>query len=131
VAYEAARKPDEAIADDMKAISLKSDESEPYMSLAWLYSVYPDAKYRDGKKAIENAKLADQYSRGRMPRVLNMLALSHAEAGLLPQAIQFEQRYLQTPDISPRDAAQAKDELLLFQQGKPFIESPFPVGEFH
>ena len=47
-----------AIADYPKALAVNPKDYVAYCSLAEIYATCPDAKYRDGQKAFENASKA-------------------------------------------------------------------------
>jgi tetratricopeptide (TPR) repeat protein len=47
---------EKAIADYTEAIRIDPNESRVFNHAAWLYATCPDAKFRDGKKAVEFAK---------------------------------------------------------------------------
>ena len=49
---------DKAIADYNEAIRLDPKYALAYNGLAWLAATCPDAKYRDGKKAVQSAVTA-------------------------------------------------------------------------
>ncbi len=46
---------DKAIADYRKGSAIDPDSPWGYDGMAWLYANCPQAKYRDGKKAVKNA----------------------------------------------------------------------------
>jgi uncharacterized radical SAM superfamily Fe-S cluster-containing enzyme len=54
-----------AVADFNHAIEVDSYNSEAYNSLAWLQATSPQANFRDGKKAVENATKACELSEWR------------------------------------------------------------------
>ncbi len=68
---------------------LSRNSDNPYLAfnMAWLLATAPDRRVRDGRKALSIAtKIADA-SRHRNPRILDVLAASHAEQGDYQQAV--------------------------------------------
>jgi hypothetical protein len=49
--------------------------------LAWLYATCPEAKYRNGKKAIAGAAMACKLTNLTNPHFLGTLAAAYAETG--------------------------------------------------
>ena len=56
---------DKAIADYNQAMAIDPNDAHAYNDLAWLHATCPDEKYRDGKKAVENASKAYQLDGGK------------------------------------------------------------------
>jgi tetratricopeptide (TPR) repeat protein len=61
-------------------------------NLAWILSTSPDAAYRNGARAAELARKANQYSGNNNPIFLRTQAAAHAEKGQFDAAIQFAQK---------------------------------------
>ena len=95
-------------------------------SLAWLLATCPEASLRDGGKAIELAKQADQLSGGNHPEILDTLAAAYAEAGRYPEAVETARRALSliaTQNNQPVvDALQMR--LKLYEANSPYHEKP-------
>ena len=72
-----------AFADFNAAIQLDPSNAHAYSSLASLQTTCPDEKYRDGKKAVENANIAYQLTEGRNWMFIEVLAEAYAESGEL------------------------------------------------
>jgi len=70
-----------AIADYNHAIELSPRNAQALNSLAWLLATCPDAKHRDGKKAIESARKACEITNWNDPMVIDTLAAAQAESG--------------------------------------------------
>src|SRR5262249_61888381 len=75
------REYDRAIADSDQATRLKPRDAAAYNGRAWLWATCPDAKYRDGERAVESATTACELSRWNDPNQLDALAAADAEAG--------------------------------------------------
>ena len=67
---------DKAVADYDRALRIDPNCADAYNSLAWLQATCPVARYRDGKKALKNARkacdlraeLLPPYTRGGLRR---------------------------------------------------------------
>src|SRR5438128_9810159 len=53
---------DQAIADFTEAIRLDPKDAYAFNNRAWLWATCPDARYRDGKQAVESARKACELS---------------------------------------------------------------------
>jgi Flp pilus assembly protein TadD len=109
-----------AIGDSKKAIALDPTIPSPYNNLAWLLAVTPDAKWRDGKQAVEYARKACDLTQWNEPTFIDTLAAAYAEEGNFPEAIKWENKALAL--ASARDRAQFEKALHLYQQGQPYRE---------
>ena len=85
IAYSKKGQYEKAISDYNKAIEINPGDAGPYNDLAWLLATCPDARYRDGVKAVELAQKAVELS----PRAsfLDTLASAYAEVGKFEDAI--------------------------------------------
>lgn len=81
-----------ALADLKKAVQLDPKHPNAYKNLAWLMATCPEAKYRDGERAIEHAKIALELGGEKNAAWLDVLAAAFAEAGLFQEAIEWEQK---------------------------------------
>jgi tetratricopeptide (TPR) repeat protein len=87
-------------------------------ALAWALATYPEAKLRDGEKAVEYASKACKLSRWKSPLILETLAAAHAECGHFDQAVSWEKKAL---DLAPDEhKARFRSRLELYQANKPF-----------
>jgi tetratricopeptide (TPR) repeat protein len=124
-AYESSGKYDEAIADFYAALALKPDNFGTVAiqnELAWLLATCPDNKLRDGKKAVSIALAAWKNSEQKSRAVMDTLAAAYAEAGDFVDADRWEQKFLATPDLQPKEIADANARLDLYKQGEPYHE---------
>jgi tetratricopeptide (TPR) repeat protein len=123
-AYEADGKYGEAIADFHAAIACKPESSFALVDikneLAWLLATCPDDKFRDGKQAVGIGLDAFKTSEGKSTAVMDTLAAAYAEAGDAVDAAKWEERFLQTPKLDPKVAADAAKRLDLYKEGEPF-----------
>jgi tetratricopeptide (TPR) repeat protein len=111
---------DTAIKDSEKAIALQPTLASPYNNLAWLLAVTPDAKWRDGRKAVEYAQKACELTGWNQPTFIDTLAAAYAEEGNFKEAVKWESKII---GIMPKeDRAEAQTALHLYQQGQPYRE---------
>jgi tetratricopeptide (TPR) repeat protein len=83
-----------AIQEYEKAIALDPRSISAHNNLAWILAACPDAKFRDGTKAVALASRADNLAQGDNAIVLHTLAAAHAQAGDFPAAVATAQRAL-------------------------------------
>ena len=113
---------DQAIADENKALAIEPRDFRANYILALLYATCPDAKYRDAKKAVENAGVAKQMSGGKNWLVLGALAAAYAESGDFAKARDLEGKAI---ELAPEKwKPDYRSRLELYQQGKPYHEQP-------
>ena len=108
------------MADSEKAIQLDSNCFTAYNNLAWMLATAAEAKLRDGKKAVEFATRACELSKWKEPYCLGTLAAALAETGKFDEAIKWEEKCIQMGLPNEKDMVQARHELELFKQGKPY-----------
>ena len=110
-----------AIDDYTKAIRLNANQAGALNGLAWLLATCPDAKYRDGPKAVAHATRACELTEWTSPTALRTLAAAHAEAGAFEEAVKWQTKAIEAapPDADPTDA---QSRLELYQAGKAYRE---------
>src|SRR5439155_983716 len=119
---------DKAIADYDEAIRLDPKYALPYNSFAWLLGTCPQVSFRDGKKAINYAIKAWELSKD--PAFLDTLAAAYAEAGDFKQAIKWETKFLETPNLSEKNTTGGKSRLALYQAHKPYHAEKGPTSTY-
>jgi len=127
-AYERKGDYDKAIADYDEAIRLDPKYALPYNSFAWLLGTCPQVSFRDGKKAINYAIKAWELSKD--PAFLDTLAAAYAEAGDFKQAIKWETKFLETPNLSEKNTTGGKSRLALYQAHKPYHAEKGPTSTY-
>ncbi len=112
-----------AIADYSHAAKLAPDDAHAYNNLAWLYATCHDEKYRDGKKAVENAKKAYDSDGGENWHCVGALAAAYAESGDFDKAEVWGAKAVELAkadkSASDDDKSEASTCLELYKQGKP------------
>jgi len=95
-------------------------------NLAWLLATCPDASLRDGSRAVELARKAEQLAGSSHPEVLDTLAAAYAEAGQFSEAIETAKKALQLVSAQHNsamaDAVRAR--LKLYEANSPYREKP-------
>jgi Flp pilus assembly protein TadD len=114
---------DRAIADFNEAIRLNSVFSAPYAALAHLQASCPDDRYRDGTKALENAKQACEHSGWKIADALDALAAAYAENGDFEKARQYELKAIELLK-GGKAKKRYRARLELYQQDRPYRAPP-------
>jgi|GEM_PF-2419325 len=104
-----------SLADYEKAIALDPKDARSLRAEAYLLSVCPSPKYRDGKKAINLATKACELTGWKDGQELETLAAAYAEAGQFDEAVKFQTK---AAEIDPN--LTDKKRLALYQQKQPF-----------
>jgi tetratricopeptide (TPR) repeat protein len=110
-----------AIDDYTRAIELDARNAPAHNNLAWLRAVCPDAKYRDGPKAIESATRACELTTWKSANNIDTLAAACAEAGDFESATRWQRK---AQPLFPDDETRARgsERLELYKAHKPFRE---------
>jgi tetratricopeptide (TPR) repeat protein len=108
-----------ALADYEEAIRLWPDVAQVHKAKAWLLAACDDAKYRDGKKAVQCARRACELC-NRDPFCREALAAAYAESGNFKQAIETQKQALAMPGYPKQQVDRARECLKLYEAGKPY-----------
>jgi len=114
-----------AIADYAKAAEINPGNVLAYYRLGEIYATCPDAKYRDGKKAVENATKAYELDVGDEAGdcgMLDAIAAAYAESGDFAKAREFQEKAIDS--ASDSYLPDYRSRLELYKQGKPFHRQP-------
>lgn len=109
------------IADLTQVVRLDPEHAFALDYLAWLLATIPDEKLRDGKRAIEYARKAQEIN-GEKPGALVALAAAYAADGQFAEAIKWQKKAIEktageTPDLY-------REMLERFEAGKPYSPQP-------
>lgn len=117
---------DEALAHYNKALELRPADISAQNNLAWLLATFPDARIRDGPRAIQLAERADKLTGGDNPVIIATLSAAYAETGRFLDAVKTARRALDLANGSgATDLADAiKAQLALYEAGIPSREAP-------
>lgn len=122
LAYSRKKEYAKAAADYATAIERNPDSPLGQNQLAWLLSTAPDAKVRDGKRAVEAARKACELTEHKNGGYLDTLAAAYAETGDFAKAVEWQEKAVRAGDIPIRDRDGARKRLELYKQKKPYRE---------
>jgi tetratricopeptide (TPR) repeat protein len=108
-----------ALADYEKAAQIAGKDAYAslfHTNLALFLAGCPDAKFRDGKKALEAARKA--YALAKGPSELAALAAAHAELGQFDEAVAWQTRAVAAAPAAAKETY--TDRLKLYQDRKPY-----------
>jgi tetratricopeptide (TPR) repeat protein len=123
-AWEGKKEYDKAIKDYTEAVKLDPADADTNNGLAWLLATCPQAKYRDGKRAVELATKACEVSQWKDVASIDTLATAYAETGDFDQAVKFEKQAIEklTKEDEKRLGDEFRARLKLFMDKKPYHE---------
>jgi tetratricopeptide (TPR) repeat protein len=115
----------EAIQHYEKALEISPRSVAALTNLAWLLATCSNGSLRDGSKAVEVARQANQLSGGTNALVLHTLAAAYAEAGQFEKAIETALAAMQLSRLSgDRSLSSALEEQLRFYRlGIPYRDT--------
>ena len=108
-----------SIIDFETALQLNPKDDLAYRRLAWVMATCPVAKYRNGQKALENAKKAYDLTAWKDLLNLTTIAAAYAEIGDFEQAVTWEQK-AENEGLKNQDLKDSQARLELYKQKKPF-----------
>jgi tetratricopeptide (TPR) repeat protein len=86
---------------------------------AWFLATCPDASFRNGPQAVQDAKIACKLTNWTDEGAIDSLALAYAEVGDFDSAVRYAQQALAVKNISAEDSKRIQRHLELFKQDKP------------
>jgi hypothetical protein len=89
-------------------------------NLAWILATSPDAKLRDGRRAVRLATTVCEATDYKLAYILSTLAAACAEAGDFPSAVKWSTKAVQIGD--QRHGESLKKELESYKAHKPWRE---------
>jgi len=109
---------EKAIADCTEAIRLDPKYVTPYLNRAIVYATCPDAKYRSGKQAVQNAETACELSGWRIANQIGTLAAACAEDGDFEAAVKWQTKA--NDMYTPSQREKYAFLLDLYKAGRPY-----------
>jgi tetratricopeptide (TPR) repeat protein len=115
---------DDAISHYNKALEVDPRNINAANNLAWLLATSPDARIRNGVKAVELAERADELTGHDNAIIIATLAAAYAEAGRFPDAVKAAQRALPLATVAENAAlAEAvRAQIKLYESKSPSRE---------
>ena len=92
----------EAINQYLQALQIEPASAKVQNNLAWVLATCPDVSLRNGKKAVELARQANEFAGGADPSILDTLAAALAEAGKFSDATHTAQKALEMARVERR-----------------------------
>ena len=111
---------EKALADLDELVLLVPTGSTGYNGRAWLLATAADKKFRDGARAIEDARKACEIDQWQSAASLDTLAAAHAEAGQFDEAVEWQAKALEIGFALPHLDREAQARLELFRNKKPY-----------
>jgi len=106
-----------AIADYSRALTINPDYALAYNQLSWTLAVCPDARFRNGAKALEMAVKAVELSTNN--HTLDTLAAAYAEAGKFEDAVMTQEKVINLLQKEERaEALPGYEERLKFYKAR-------------
>ncbi len=119
-AFAGKKQYDKAVAVFQEAIQLNPNRPDAYNNLAWLYATCPKDAVRNGKKAVQLALKACDFSDWHDGETMDTLAAAYAECKLFAEAVQWQKRAVEMSHADKEDRTKALGRLKLYEEGKPY-----------
>ncbi|MGO9468433.1 MAG: hypothetical protein ACLQVF_30230, partial [Isosphaeraceae bacterium] len=113
---------DKALANFKEAVALGPKNSCAASGQAWIWATCPDARYRDGQKALGAATRACELSAWKNACCLSALAAACAEVGEYEKAVSWETK-AKAIQSDPSRKAECGARLALYRQKKPLRQA--------
>ncbi|MBL8850508.1 MAG: tetratricopeptide repeat protein, partial [Planctomycetaceae bacterium] len=114
----------EAIEHYNATMSVAPDEPLASVNLPMLLSAAPDAKLRDGPRAVEIAARAVKASRGASPEAYDALAAAYAETGRFEEATTAIETALRSPNLETTQFQDMRRRADLYRSHTPYRLAP-------
>jgi len=114
----------EAVKHYEKALQISPQSVSALNNLAWLLATGSNASLRNGARAIQLARQADQLSGGTNALVLRTLAAAYAEAGQFGKAIESARTAMELGRSQGDDSlvTELQQQIALYELGLPYRE---------
>ncbi len=114
-----------AITSFERALKIDPEDINALITLSWIFAACPEPSLRNGLRAIEMAKRANEMSKGGNPLALRSLAAAYAETERFQEALQASQqaRAIAITQGSTTLAEVLNEEHKLYHAGSPARDS--------
>ena len=103
------------------AVKLNSKDGSAFGQRAWIKAGCPDARFRDGKQAVEDATEACKLTGWTSGGELGALAAAYAEIGDFKHAVKIQKQAMETAERADPDwLERSKKRLQLYEAQKPY-----------
>lgn len=111
----------EAMSHYQEVLKIDPAHVKAHNNLAWLLATSADPANRNGARAVELAKRANELTGGTNPLMLRTLAAAHAEAGHFDDALHTAQQALELASAEANDPLTRglREDIELYKTGKP------------
>lgn len=109
-----------AIEDFSRLIKYEPDNPNGYYILASELASCPQNNIRDGKRAVEVAKMGCELSKWKIPSYYVVLAIAYAESGDFDLAIEWESKALADPAFDKKFGEGSRARLALYNSHRPY-----------
>lgn len=113
---------EKAMADLGQAIRLDPTYTSAYRNRAWIWATCTDARFRDGKRAVESATKACELSGWKQADPIGTLAAAYAEAGEFAKAVQLQEKANRLY-VESEDEQKGEERLGLFKENRPYRDA--------
>jgi tetratricopeptide (TPR) repeat protein len=120
--YKTQKEYDKAVGDYGAIIRLDPEDADAHSNLAWLLATCPEAKVRDGKKAVELATKACELTSWKGAYFQATLAAAWAETGNFEEALRWQKKALESRQYQQEEGEQARQRVKLFEDQKAYRE---------
>ena len=110
---------DEAISDFTKALEINPRDAVVYNNLAWLFATAKETRFRNGEKALQLALKACELTDWKNPSLLDTLAAAYARVGDFQNAVKWQSKALESPEIAKNKEAQERLNFYLRREAWP------------
>jgi tetratricopeptide (TPR) repeat protein len=120
VAYFHKKEYRRALSDYDEAIRCDPEEPAAYNNKADDLACCPDAKLRDGARAVELAKTACRITKWKVALYYGTLAACYAETGQFQEAVKWQKKALEDPEYERNYGDQGRARLECYEADKPY-----------
>jgi tetratricopeptide (TPR) repeat protein len=107
---------DKALADFNEVVRLDPKGAYGHTALAWFLATCPEAKYRNGSKALESAQRACELNKG--PEEFATLAAAYAESGDFERAVEWQTKAIA---LAPAELKSEQEKRLdMYKNKRPY-----------